>query len=114
MYNAQKRKLAEIGANSSATSGSVNSGSGDIAQLGTMDHLLSGVEAGAYMVLITNPLWLLKTRMQTQTGTETVMSHKGGSGVESGDVPRRYQGPLGRGDGFSFHFIRLQYIELQW
>lgn len=51
-------------------------------QLRTKDHLLSGIEAGAYMVFITNPLWLLKTRLQTQHG------------VELGKSIPKYDGPL--------------------
>ena len=35
-------------------------------QLRTSDHLLSGIEAGSVMVFITNPFWLLKTRLQLQ------------------------------------------------
>ena len=37
-----------------------------IDKLDTIDHLLSGVEAGVCMVFITNPLWLIKTRLQIQ------------------------------------------------
>lgn len=34
--------------------------------LGTVDHLLSGVEAGSILVLLFNPLWLVKTRLAIQ------------------------------------------------
>jgi solute carrier family 25 folate transporter 32 len=37
-----------------------------VEKLDTSDHLLAGVEAGAIMVLVTNPLWLIKTRLQLQ------------------------------------------------
>eukprot|EP01006_Ploeotia_vitrea_P036629 TRINITY_DN66042_c13_g1_i1.p1 TRINITY_DN66042_c13_g1~~TRINITY_DN66042_c13_g1_i1.p1 ORF type:complete len:348 (-),score=-51.90 TRINITY_DN66042_c13_g1_i1:60-1103(-) len=35
-------------------------------KLSSFDVLLSGVEAGSIMVFITNPLWLIKTRLQLQ------------------------------------------------
>ena len=35
-------------------------------KLGPIDHLIAGVQAGAIMVIITNPLWLAKTRLQLQ------------------------------------------------
>ena len=38
----------------------------NVTQLTTPDHLLSGIEAGSVMVFITNPFWLLKTRLQLQ------------------------------------------------
>jgi solute carrier family 25 (mitochondrial folate transporter), member 32 len=38
----------------------------NVTHLTTPDHLLSGIEAGAAMVFITNPFWLLKTRLQLQ------------------------------------------------
>jgi solute carrier family 25 (mitochondrial folate transporter), member 32 len=38
----------------------------EIKTLGLTDHMLSGVEAGSVMVLIFNPMWLIKTRMALQ------------------------------------------------
>ena len=35
-------------------------------KLGITDHLISGIEAGAIMVFVTNPMWLIKTRLQLQ------------------------------------------------
>ncbi|CAN0282553.1 unnamed protein product, partial [Ectocarpus sp. 12 AP-2014] len=36
------------------------------ADLGTVHHLGAGYVAGAMMVLATNPVWMIKTRMQLQ------------------------------------------------
>ncbi|KAM0916333.1 hypothetical protein ACQ4PT_010246 [Festuca glaucescens] len=36
-------------------------------QLRPFDHLVSAAEAGALVCLFTNPIWLVKTRMQLQT-----------------------------------------------
>ena len=36
------------------------------ASLTSMDHLLSGMEAGAAVAIVTNPVWVLKTRLQLQ------------------------------------------------
>jgi hypothetical protein len=51
-------------------------------KLDTSDHLLAGIEAGAIMVLVTNPLWLMKTRLQLQTdhGPTAKYHYKGFSG----------------------------------
>lgn len=46
--------------------GKVDQQASDSQRLSTVDHLLSGVEAGSIMVFLTNPLWLIKTRLQTQ------------------------------------------------
>jgi len=37
-------------------------------QITSVHHLLSAFEAGIIMVFLTNPLWLIKTRMQLQPG----------------------------------------------
>ena len=50
--------------------------------LRSTDHLLAGIEAGVILVFLTNPLWLIKTRLQLQ-----------GVGV---DPTKRYKGPIGR------------------
>lgn len=36
------------------------------ADLGAVHHLGAGYVAGAMMVLVTNPVWMIKTRMQLQ------------------------------------------------
>ena len=38
-------------------------------QLGPMQHLLAGLGGGAVMVVLTNPMWLVKTRLQLQRKT---------------------------------------------
>lgn len=37
-----------------------------MSKLRVQDHLLAGIEAGCIMVVITNPLWVMKTRLQLQ------------------------------------------------
>eukprot|EP00602_Paraphysomonas_sp_CaronLab_P003291 CAMPEP_0185020532 /NCGR_PEP_ID=MMETSP1103-20130426/3135_1 /TAXON_ID=36769 /ORGANISM="Paraphysomonas bandaiensis, Strain Caron Lab Isolate" /LENGTH=225 /DNA_ID=CAMNT_0027551481 /DNA_START=391 /DNA_END=1068 /DNA_ORIENTATION=+ len=44
-------------------------------RLGTSQHLLSGIEAGVIMVFFTNPIWLLKTRLQLQ-GSQKIANVK--------------------------------------
>ena len=51
-------------------------------RLGTSQHLLSGIEAGVIMVFFTNPIWLLKTRLQLQ-GSQKIANVK------------QYNGPVG-------------------
>ena len=41
----------------------------DGAELGPMHHLGAGYVAGAIMVFATNPVWMIKTRMQLQDNT---------------------------------------------
>jgi solute carrier family 25 folate transporter 32 len=42
-----------------------------------VDHLLAGVEAGSIMVVITNPLWIMKTRLQIQGQYSTPNKYTG-------------------------------------
>ena len=58
------------------------------AQLSSFQLLLCGIEAGSIMVLFTNPLWLIKTRLQLQLQTSSP-----GVGVGVGGQ-RRYTGFL--------------------
>lgn len=52
--------------------------------LGTADHLIAGIEAGSILVLLFNPLWLVKTRLAIQgadarhidPSTTTAQQHK--------------------------------------
>ena len=46
-------------------------------QLSSMDHLMSGLEAGAAVSLVTNPLWVVKTRLQLQDTTPGVRAYNG-------------------------------------
>lgn len=47
-----------------------------------MDHLAAGFEAGVIMVMFTNPMWLIKTRLQLQGSTaEGVAKHRQYSGI---------------------------------
>lgn len=41
------------------------------------DHLLAGVEAGSIMVVLTNPLWLIKTRLQIQGRDQALKKYAG-------------------------------------
>ncbi|KAM3573457.1 hypothetical protein VYU27_004565 [Nannochloropsis oceanica] len=47
-------------------------------QLTSVHHLLSAFEAGIIMVFMTNPLWLIKTRMQLQPGVGAGVSSMSG------------------------------------
>ena len=74
------------------------SGGGDspAGQLSTVDHLLSGVEAGVYMVFLTSPLWLIKTRLQIQHNPlplpASASSASSSTAIGGGT---RYKGPFG-------------------
>ena len=48
------------------------------APLSSMDHLMSGLEAGAVVSIVTNPVWVVKTRLQLQ-------DRMPGSGVKAYD-----------------------------
>lgn len=63
-------------------------------QLGSVDHLLSGVEAGCYMVLVTNPLWLIKTRLQLQSEGQAL-----GWNAQAAVAATPGTGPTGAGGG---------------
>lgn len=41
-------------------------------KLGSIDHVLAGIESGSIMVLITNPLWLIRTRLALQDSTNAI------------------------------------------
>ena len=61
--------------------------------LGPRDHLLSAAEAGLLATVLTNPVWVVKTRLQLQQwvlpGAEVV-----GAGAGRAPPAPRYQGPL--------------------
>ena len=84
----QKRKLISISGDASA------------AKLGTTDHLLAGVEAGAVMVCVTNPIWLVKTRLQLQVNGEGQTQHYRGF-TDAVRTILREEGPLGLYRGFT-------------
>ena len=46
-------------------------------ELSTSDILLSGIESGVIMVAITNPIWLIKTRLQIQGGNPNMRQYTG-------------------------------------
>lgn len=56
-------------------------------KLGVFDHLLSGIEAGSILVLLFNPVWLVKTRLALQDMPTEV--RKGKDAVKNG---RKYKG----------------------
>jgi len=45
-------------------------------ELGVVDHLLAGFEAGIVMVFMFNPLWLIKTRLALQGAETNVPEHR--------------------------------------
>jgi solute carrier family 25 folate transporter 32 len=59
-YFYEHSKSRKLAAGAAAAGGSGRQG------LTTVDHLASGVEAGAILVLLFNPLWLVKTRLALQ------------------------------------------------
>ena len=70
------------------------------AKLGTVDHLLAGVEAGAVMVCVTNPIWLVKTRLQLQVNGEGQAQHYRGF-TDAIRTILREEGPIGLYRGFT-------------
>jgi len=59
--------------------------------LNTFDHLTSGVEAGVILVVLFNPLWLIKTRMALQgaelsSAAGTAAAGVGGGGAIRGNI----------------------------
>lgn len=46
-------------------------------KLNSIDHLAAGTEAGVIMVLIFNPLWLIKTRLALQGADNSINKYKG-------------------------------------
>jgi len=57
----KRRKLAAMGLNTNN-----NDNSNKKLKLGPKDHMLAGIEAGSIMVLLFNPMWLIKTRLALQ------------------------------------------------
>ena len=74
------------------------------APLGVTDHMLAGIEAGSIMVLMFNPLWLIKTRLALQdakglharpaSGTVSVARPYGGL-ADAARTILREEGPRG-------------------
>jgi solute carrier family 25 folate transporter 32 len=67
--------------------------------LGTTDHLLAGVEAGIVMVCVTNPIWLVKTRLQLQVNGEGQVKHYRGF-FDAMRTILKEDGPVGLYRGF--------------
>jgi len=44
-------------------------------KLTTTDHLIASTQAGSVMVLLTNPIWLIKTRMQIQGADPSIRQY---------------------------------------
>lgn len=65
---------------------SVRARDGPTAELSHTQVLLSGIEAGSMMVLITNPLWLIKTRLQLQGSAAPIVVAVPGTAVSTGSV----------------------------
>jgi solute carrier family 25 folate transporter 32 len=68
--NIKELKLASM-ATSSQSSASGTS------KLGPFDHLVAGTQAGVVMVFLTNPIWLIKTRLQLQGSRPEAPQYRG-------------------------------------
>ena len=75
---------------SEASQGGGGGGGGAPARLTSVHHLLSAFEAGIIMVFLTNPLWLIKTRMQLQP----TVAAAGGGGAAGAGQQEAYRGLL--------------------
>ena len=77
----KKRKLEAMNSDAHAT-GAVGGSSGGVdvkeQRLGVKDHLMSGIEAGVMLVLIFNPIFLIKTRLALQGAHPDKAKYKGG------------------------------------
>jgi solute carrier family 25 folate transporter 32 len=63
---------------------------GSSGKLGTWDIVTAGIEAGSVMVLLTNPLWLIRTRLALQGNGSSISS---GSGLNNNSSSiQRYKG----------------------
>ena len=71
--------------------------------LGPRHHLICGIQAGVVMVLITNPFWLAKTRLQLQ-GAYEFTTHSASVDVTGGAAPSVQKGAR----------YRVLIGELQW
>jgi len=89
---------------------------------GPVDHLLAGAEAGCIMVFLTNPLWLIKTRLQIQgkdpsskkyTGTvdavRTIVKEEGFKGFYKGFVPAILLTSHGAIQFTVYEYLKAQY-----
>jgi solute carrier family 25 folate transporter 32 len=64
--NAKMRYLRSFENNNQMQTNAATAAAGKHTKLPTMYHLASGMEAGVICVLLTNPIWLIKTRLQLQ------------------------------------------------
>lgn len=67
----------------------------DDVKLGPMENFAAACAAGAVMVIITNPVWLIKTRMQLQMKKIQSQGEGGGNSLLAGEkVKRPYSGMI--------------------
>mmetsp|Transcript_22842 Transcript_22842/g.23074 ORF Transcript_22842/g.23074 Transcript_22842/m.23074 type:complete len:277 (+) Transcript_22842:24-854(+) len=102
LLTANKIKPIRIPLNSSLTSHPISTrpAASPSSELNSVDHLLAGLGAGGIMVLLTNPFWLAKTRLQLQGTyqTEALVSEpvaavtSGLAGATVLPAQRRYRG----------------------
>ncbi len=66
LYEGSKRRLLEYKKRNGEYSTMLNSSNSDVTKLGPMENFAAACLSGAIIVGFTNPIWLVKTRMQLQ------------------------------------------------